>query len=58
MAEDLTELVTIRYEATEEEKQVTRGSLSGFTDYGWVVLDAAGRKKAQQPAAPTASKEH
>jgi hypothetical protein len=36
---------------------VPRGALGGFTDHGWVVLDAAGRKKAQQPASPSAAKE-
>lgn len=55
--EDLTELVNIKYEPTEETREVQRGALGGFTNHGWVVLDAAGRKKASQPTTPTAAKE-
>lgn len=47
--------VTIQYPPTEETRVVNRGAVGGFTNSGWVVLDAAGRKKAQQP---TASKEN
>jgi hypothetical protein len=47
--EDLLELVTIQYPPTGETMERPRGSLLGFTEYGWVVLDAAGRKKAVQP---------
>lgn len=49
VADDLSELVPIKYEPTEEVREVPRGALRGFTDHGWVVLDAAGRKKAHQP---------
>lgn len=55
--EDLTAEVTIKYPPTEEERIVPRGAVSGFTNSGWIELDAAGRKKAHQPAAPTTSKE-
>lgn len=47
--EDLTAEVQIKYPATEEERTVPAGAVSGFTNSGWVVLDAAGRRKAQQP---------
>lgn len=51
--EDLTAEVTIKYPPTEEEKTVPRGAVSGFTNSGWVELDAASRKKSHQVAAPT-----
>jgi hypothetical protein len=53
--EDLTAEVTIKYPPTEEERTVARGAVSGFTNYGWVELDAAGRKKAHQPTSSTTS---
>jgi hypothetical protein len=45
--------VTIRYEPTGEELTLDETSVPGFVrpeNPGWVVLDAAGRKKAHQPA--------
>ena len=43
MADDLTAEVTIKYPPTEEVRTVMAGAVSGFTNHGWVVLDAAGR---------------
>jgi hypothetical protein len=53
VADDPTAEVTIQYPHTLETRTVPAGSLPGFTEYGWVVLDAAGRRKAQQPATPS-----
>jgi hypothetical protein len=39
--------VTIRYEPTGEERQIDETAVPFFPD--WVVLDAAGRRKANQP---------
>lgn len=59
--EDLTEIVTIRYEPTQETREVPRGAVSGFVNEhtpGWVLLDSSGRKRAHQPTpAATSSKE-
>lgn len=52
MADDPTADVTIRNEATLEERTVPAGAVQFFTNPqsgGWVVLDAAGRKKSSQP---------
>jgi hypothetical protein len=43
-----TEYVTIRHPRTQEEKRVAKSAVGFFPDY--VVLDAAGRKSAHQPA--------
>lgn len=53
MAEhDPTELVAIKYESTGEVREVPRGALPFFTNQGFVELDAAGRRKAQQTTTP------
>lgn len=55
MADDPTADVTIRNEATLEERTVPAGAVPFYTNPesgNWVVLDAAGRKKASQPATP------
>ena len=51
MADDPTADVTIRNESTGEERTVPAGAVAFFTNpqSGFVVLDAAGRKKAAQP---------
>ena len=51
MADDPTAEVTIRNEVTLEERTVPAGAVQFFTNSGFVVLDAAGRKKATQPTA-------
>jgi hypothetical protein len=51
--------VTIRYEPTGEELTLDETSVPGFVrpeNPGWVVLDAAGRKKANQPSPATTDK--
>lgn len=53
MAEpDLIELVAVKYESTGEVREVPRGALPFFTNQGFVELDAAGRRKAQQTTTP------
>lgn len=53
MADNPFDDVTIRNEATLEERTVNAGAVPFFTNSGgWVVLDSAGRKKAQQPTTP------
>jgi hypothetical protein len=54
VADDLTAEVTIQYPPTGETRTVMAGAVAGFTDeHGWVVVDAAGRRKAQQPTTPS-----
>lgn len=60
MAEvDLSELVLIRNRETLAEREVPRGALAFFVndEQPWEQLDAAGRRKAQQPSASNNSKE-
>lgn len=45
----MAEYVTVRNNAGEE-RQVPKSAAPFFTNQGFVVLDAAGRKKATQPA--------
>jgi len=51
VADDPTADVTIRNEVTLEERTVPAGAVPFFVnpESGFVVIDAAGRKKAQQP---------
>lgn len=57
VADDPTADVHIYYPHTDPEKEdirtVPAGALGGFTNSGWVVVDAAGRRKAQQPVTPS-----
>lgn len=46
--------VIIRYEPTGEERDIDETAVPFFP--GWVVLDAAGRKKPNQPATSTTEK--
>lgn len=48
----MAEKVTIRHPFTREERTVRKGSVPFFVSQGFEVLDAAGRKKAQQPTTP------
>lgn len=56
---DLSELVLIRNRETLAEREIPRGALAFFVndEQPWEHLDAAGRKKAQQPAAGSNTKE-
>lgn len=55
---DLFDAVTVRHPETGETREVFRGSLAGFVNQGFEVLDAAGRKKAQQPTPASEKKEN
>ncbi len=57
MADDPTAEVTIKYPPTEEIRTVPAGSLGGFTNHGWVVLDAAGRVNSRATSAANSTKE-
>jgi hypothetical protein len=54
VADDPTADVTIRNEATLEERTVAAGAVQFFTNpqSGWVVIDAAGRRRRSSPPPP------
>ena len=52
----MAEFVTVRHAVTGEERRVQKGSAPFFVNQGFEVLDAAGRKKAQQPATASDTK--
>jgi hypothetical protein len=49
MADEAPKTVTIRNEATGEERQVRETAAPFFVNDDWYALDAIGRRKALQP---------